>query len=242
MRRPLLLDVLAALRRARKALTPEARHLVIRFLRTQQSGHAYINAGGKADAYYTQFGVLCSVMLGEWQPWKVLYLLRHHGRMQLDNRHSVSRKEPSMYDRFFASLTRGTRQDLQSYRTPEGAYANESQRMVPNTNATCCALCLMRQEGMTDRKAVEWLKGMQQPNGGFTAQQEAPVPDLLSTAVALFTLRLLGEKPQYPAADLVDAHWMADGGFMPTLMDEYSDSEYVFYGLLAIGSLNDDGK
>jgi hypothetical protein len=77
----------------------------------------------------------------------------------------------------------------------------------------------------------------------------ALVPDILSTAVALFTLRLIGkatgrraksgnERPK-SAARFIEAHWLDMGSFAPTLLDEYSDVEYLFYGLLALGS--DDG-
>ena len=38
----------------------------------------------------------------------------------------------------------------------------------------------------------------------------------------------------------VQAHWLESGGFAPTLLDDYSDVEYVFYGLLALGSINEE--
>ena len=61
------------------------------------------------------------------------------------------------------------------------------------------------------------------------------MPDLLSTAVALFTLWLIGEHPQ-SGSRFIEAHWLDMGSFAPTLLDDYSDVEYLFYGLLALGS------
>ena len=71
--------------------------------------------------------------------------------------------------------------------------------------------------------------------GGFYASEAAPIPDLLSTAVALFTLRLIGAEFK-DATQFIQAHWLDNGGFAPTLLDDYSDVEYVFYGLLALGT------
>jgi hypothetical protein len=58
---------------------------------------------------------------------------------------------------------------------------------------------------------------------------------MLSTAVALFTLRLIGAEFR-DATQFIQAHWLYNGGFAPTLLDDYSDVEYVFYGLLALGT------
>ena len=82
---------------------------------------------------------------------------------------------------------------------------------------------------------VSWLKDRQDETGGFYASEVAPVPDLLSTAVALFTLRLIGKHP-LSASRFIEAHWLDMGSFAPTLLDDYSDVEYLFYGLLALGS------
>ena len=67
------------------------------------------------------------------------------------------------------------------------------------------------------------------------------MPDLLSTATALFALRVAGGK--IPAGEIrqtqefVVAHWNEDGGFCGTPADPLSDTEYTFYALLALGCL-----
>jgi hypothetical protein len=83
---------------------------------------------------------------------------------------------------------------------------------------------------------IEWLQQRQDATGGFHATDQAPVPDLLSTAVALFTLRLVGAEAR-DASDFIHAHWLDNGGFAPTIFDDYSDVEYVFYGILALGAI-----
>jgi hypothetical protein len=75
--------------------------------------------------------------------------------------------------------------------------------------------------------------------GGFNATQEAPVPDLLSTAVALYALRFAGtdlRKIKPACLDFVDSLYK-DGGFGGNVFDRDPDIEYTFYGLLALGAL-----
>jgi hypothetical protein len=92
-------------------------------------------------------------------------------------------------------------------------------------------------------KPVEELKNavfsFYRGNGGFTATQEAPMPDLLSTAVALYALRFAGAdlsriKPD--CLDFADSMYK-DGGFGGNVIDRDPDIEYTFYGLLALGAL-----
>lgn len=109
-------------------------------------------------------------------------------------------------------------------------------RSDTTTNALCCLLAMQHQTGtLLDVTQVHTLQQRQDDTGGFRATEQAPIPDLLSTAVALFTLRLVGAKAS-DATPFVQAHWLDNGGFAPTLYDDYSDVEYVFYGLLALGS------
>lgn len=90
------------------------------------------------------------------------------------------------------------------------------------------------------RASSAWLSQRRQPNGGFTAAPTAPIPDLLSTAVALhalaglqFPLRQLRE----PCLDYIDTLWTNQGGFHGHWADDVLDCEYTFYGLLALGHL-----
>jgi hypothetical protein len=78
------------------------------------------------------------------------------------------------------------------------------------------------------------------PGGGFRAIPDAPIPDLLSTAVILHALDGL----QMPLAnikeaclDFVDSLWTNQGGFHGNWADDDLDIEYTYYGLLALGHL-----
>ena len=168
--------------------------------------------------------------------------LTHFASLPLDDPHSP-------YTRFlWLSLREDCAQPLPDsqaelvalarYQTAEGGYANVAGWPTASTNATTAALSVIGQlTGYRPHRALTYLWDSQLSSGGFSATAVSPVPDLLSTATALFTLKNYDVTPRYPAADFVEAHWLANGGFAPTLMEEESDVEYLFYGLLALGSL-----
>ena len=128
--------------------------------------------------------------------------------------------------------------DFSRYQTPEGGYSNIAGHTTAAINATTAALSVLgQQQGYRSRPALSYLLKSQEPTGGFKATASAPIPDLLSTATALFTLKNYGVAPHRDATDFVEAHWLDNGSFAPTLLEEESDVEYLFYGLLALGSL-----
>lgn len=127
---------------------------------------------------------------------------------------------------------------LNEYRLESGGYRNMPEGLGATTNATVAALAVRGQlGGYKTNQDVVFLKELQQPSGGFCAAGATPVPDLLSTATALFMLECYKGKPKFNPADFLEAHWLPSGGFCPTLVDETSDVEYTFYGLLALGTL-----
>lgn len=128
--------------------------------------------------------------------------------------------------------------ELEAYRLPDGGYRNLPDGLGATTNATVAALSVIGQlKGYQTTADVAFLKQLQQENGGFHAATASPVPDILSTATALFMLHCYKASPNYAPQDFLEAHWLGTGGFCPTLMDETSDVEYTFYGLLALGTL-----
>ena len=194
-------------------MTPEAQRAVQTFVASQKTAHGYMNAGGHEDAYYQQFG---EVLEAVFTPRK---LLTTNIRLTVQER----RHKDTVYGRFFDFLN------------DEMTWSKGQE--VRTTNAVCCVLAMQHQMGQKhDAACVEWLQKRQDETGGFYASEQAPIPDLLSTAVALFTLRLL-EINVKDATPFIQAHGLDNGGFAPTLYDDYSDVEYVFYGLLALGSL-----
>ena len=123
------------------------------------------------------------------------------------------------------------------FQLPEGGYSNRLYNASCATNATSAALMVYGQlEGYNNPEQTDFLCKQQHASGGFCAAQNAPVPDLLSTATVLFTLYNYGIKPAVDPLDFIDAHWHESGGFTATLLDDHCDVEYTFYGLLALGT------
>ena len=201
-------------------MTPEAQRTVQTFVASQKTAHGYMNAGGHEDAYYQQFG---EVLEAVFTPRK---LLTTNIRLTVQE----SRHKDTVYGRFFDFLN-----DEMTWSKGQGAWSKGQE--VRTTNAVCCVLAMQHQMGLqSDATDVEWLQKRQDETGGFYASEQAPIPDLLSTAAAQFTLRLL-EIHVKDASPFIQAHGLDNGGFAPTLYDDYSDVEYVFYGLLALGSI-----
>lgn len=226
MRQPLLYKVYRDLRRGWRCLTPESQRALQEFVASQKTADGYMNAGGREDAYYTQFG---RVLEAVFSPRKLL-------RVPIHLTVQESRHQETVYGRFFDFLENELKLGLKSGKD-EPEKMKISKQKVNTTNAVCCLLAMQYQTGsQIDAALLECLKQRQDTTGGFYASDVAPIPDLLSTSVALFTLRLIGARAG-DASDFINAHWLDNGGFAPTLYDNYSDVEYVFYGLLALGTI-----
>lgn len=130
---------------------------------------------------------------------------------------------------------------LDSLRAGDGAWANDVDLPVPNVPATAAAVTLCRNLRLpVPPETASWLLGSLSPSGGFLPFPLAPIPDLLSTAVALHALDGLqvsfsGRKESL--LDFVDSLWTAAGGFHGNWEDDELDIEYTYYGLLALGHL-----
>lgn len=127
-------------------------------------------------------------------------------------------------------------------RTPDGAWSNEPGIPVGSTTATAAMVALHRHMDMPPPpEAVDWLMRQCLPQGGFLALPAAPLPDLLSTAVALHALDAVQadfSRLKEPCLDFVDSLWNAAGGFHGNWTDDTLDCEYTYYGLLALGHLS----
>ena len=130
---------------------------------------------------------------------------------------------------------------LQSLKTDEGAWTNDSMIPVPNIPATAAAVTLCRNLQIpVGPETAEWILNCSHGKGGFLAFPLAPIPDLLSTAVALHALDGLQasfDERKEPLLDFVDTLWTAAGGFHGNWEDDDLDIEYTYYGLLALGHL-----
>ena len=200
-------------------MAPEAQKSMRGFVASQKAGNGYRNAGGKEDLYYKQFGELLEAV---FNPFMLFHLSPTITVPE-------SKGKDTVYGRFFEFLEMDAH-----FKRPKDFMVNEQKVMT--TNACCCLLAMQYQtNGEFDTNLVAWLQERQDATGGFYANEQVPVPDMLSTAVALFTLRLVGAEVK-DATDFIHAHWLDNGGVAPTILDDYSDVEYVFYGLLALGS------
>jgi hypothetical protein len=125
---------------------------------------------------------------------------------------------------------------ISEYHIEAGGYSNIKGSSQATTNATVAALAVKGQlYGYLANDDIRYLYLSQDESGGFFAGVSSPVPDLLSTATALFMLKCYGLTPRFNADDFIDSHWLSSGSFGATLMDETGDVEYTFYGLLALG-------
>ena len=187
-----------------------------------------------------------SRMINEWEQNKIEFLLKNIKRKAIRPLSSFevvpNMDSESPYAQFILySLCEDTGNtppvaNLTPYSIDGGGYAN-TRHGTPSTNATAAALMVAGQsEGYTSTRDAEWLRDEQKPSGGWCAEKDTPLPDLLSTATALFALHCYGIKPRYSATDFIEGHWLDNGGFAATLLDDESDVEYLFYGLLALGT------
>lgn len=133
------------------------------------------------------------------------------------------------------------RDALQTMRQNDGSYANVDDLHSGSTTTTAAAVVLLSELGMpVDEATINSLLERLQPDGGFSASRMAPAADLLSTATAVYALKRADislAASRDSLLDFVSSLWNNDGGFSGCSFDEKSDSEYTFYGLLALGSL-----
>lgn len=131
---------------------------------------------------------------------------------------------------------------IQALADNRGYYRNEHGIDLATTNASVGAVLLLQELGSrVDPRTVAWIQEQVSPVGGFRAGPGAPIPDLVSTATALFALRSCGVRlsPEQKegCVQFIESLWDEEGGFYGTWVDETIDCEHTFYGLLSLGCL-----
>ena len=128
---------------------------------------------------------------------------------------------------------------LDRLRSDDGGWANAPGQPQGSTTATAAAVATLQTlDASVPHDAVPFLLGLQHPTGGFLATPDAPIPDLLSTAVALHALDVLDadwRAGKDLVLDFLDSLWSAAGGFHGSWADDVIDAEYTYYGLVALG-------
>ena len=131
---------------------------------------------------------------------------------------------------------------LDTLRAHDGGWGNEPGMEKGTTPATAAAVVLSHSLQLSiPASAPQWLLRCTHPEGGFRAFPDAPIPDLLSTAVSLHALEALQADYSHikeSCLDFVDSLWVNDGGFHGHWADDVLDLEYTYYGLLALGHLS----
>ena len=232
--------LLQTLKRGAERLSSEARQQVCHYVMSQRDeSEAFVNRGGRADLYYTLFGwMLCYALDIRSDGKRRKDYLTTFDTTRLNELYQTVLTLCQMLDRLL-SLPRFTPDAvlrLVADDEPLQRFFVSYQRHGSGggTNAWAARLAAATEP---DAALVKRLLDMQHETGGFLAHEGAHMPDLLSTAVAVFALSQQHVSLPYDVHPFIEAHWQEDGSFVATLLDEYGDVEYMFYGLLAIGSL-----
>lgn len=128
---------------------------------------------------------------------------------------------------------------LDRLRSRDGGWSNAAGQPQGSTTATAAAVAtLLSLDLSVPDGAADFLLAQRHPAGGFKAAPDAPMPDLLSTAVALHALDGLDapwRDGREQVLDFLDTLWSGSGAFHGSWADDQPDAEYTFYGLVALG-------
>ena len=129
-----------------------------------------------------------------------------------------------------------------SQRCADGGFSNGRDLPLATTPTTAAAVTLLRVLNQPHDPATgDWLLARANPAGGFNAIADAPMPDLLSTAVALHALsgmRVGIDSIKDSCLDFIDSLWVNKGSFYGNWSEDMLDVEYTYYALLALGHLS----
>ena len=131
---------------------------------------------------------------------------------------------------------------VERLRTGDGGYANGDDLPAGLTPTTAAAVALLQSLGQPVPGEVgPWLLARHCAGGGFFATPAAPLPDLLSTATALFALHSLHvdlDAVREPCLEFINSLWTNRGAFYGNWGEDVVDCEYTYYALLAFGCLS----
>ncbi|MBN2511343.1 MAG: hypothetical protein JXB18_00260 [Sedimentisphaerales bacterium] len=143
----------------------------------------------------------------------------------------------------YASDCRGVETFVNSFVNEDGSFGNDAQTPMGTVPATAAAMVMLRQvDCAVSPVSVQWLLSCMTEDGGMAVSPVMPVADLLSTSTALHSLRLAGVDVgliREAALRFVNDCLTESGGFQAHAFDPTVDSEYTFYGILALGNLGE---
>lgn len=127
---------------------------------------------------------------------------------------------------------------------PDGSYKNQAQDFCSTVPSTAAAVSVLSRFGRAVRReSIDRLIACKISRSGFGVSPQVPFADLLSTASALFALRLAeveSERFNEGCVEFVMSLLKdAGGGFCANEFDGRADCEYTFYGLMSLGLLTE---
>lgn len=134
-----------------------------------------------------------------------------------------------------------------SQQREDGGFVEISVMQRSGTNPTAAAIGVLRSVAPDSlssditQQVSSFLLSNQTEEGGFRANTQIPIADLLSTYTALQTLVDLGisdEIHKKPILEYVTSLRTPEYGFIAAAWDEIADVEYSFYGVASLGLLN----
>jgi geranylgeranyl transferase type-2 subunit beta len=134
---------------------------------------------------------------------------------------------------------------LLSRRREDGGFVEIGPMKRSGTNPTAAAAVLLKRFEAIDPSLLkgidDYLTRVQGAEGGFRANTQIPICDLLSTFTGLLTaheLELAGRIDATACRTYIDQLELSEGGFRGAAWDNDSDPEYTFYGLGTLALLN----
>ena len=135
-------------------------------------------------------------------------------------------------------------QFLLSRRRDDGGFVEIAQMKRSGTNPTAAAAVLLKRFEALDGEVLagieSYLTLVRGDEGGFRANTQIPICDLLSTFTGLLTAHELGLANKFDTESCrryVEQLELASGGFAGAVWDQEADPEYTFYGLGALALL-----
>jgi len=242
---------------SRRYLDRAARREIAGFVLSRQNPDGgFRGRGAGSDLYYTVFAAAALKALGWRVPlaglWR--YARQFGAGESLDLAHLVC----LVRLRALFPMRRKTRQDLgrnlERHGT-EGSYGQFLRLLAGEGDGGALRATMAGDADPTTRLAAALVAGCGDSgtarqallsrccaDGGFAPSAGTEVPDLLSTAAALFALAETGTVPaamRRPCLAHIESLWRDCGGFAGHACDAFADVEYTFYALLGIGCLMD---
>ncbi len=159
---------------------------------------------------------------------------------EIQNGFSKAENQQAVYSDFLSLMTFYYLEDYSGlYQIQQKLKTIDITTEMP-CSVTAAQMVLQHCFGKSICEIEKRLNSFYREKGNFAAISRAPIGDLLSTAVALYSLMFVKSDIRIikPAClSYVDSLY-SEGGFCATVLDADPDVEYTFYGLLALGALS----